>query len=217
MWTRSRLLLATLVAGLALTFAVGGAAASRLRLSSTNFSMIWRNFEVPTGSRPELWEGARIRQCPITLSGSFHSTTMVKVRETLVGYVNSATMGTCGGEGGIVTLLRTGLPWHLRYKQFSGLLPNIASFRLALIGFRMSIEVPPLFGAVCLITTTTAEPLNIDFTREAGGRITMVGGYESLITARDTTGIGCEGYRWRMGGYGTIDNGAGTSVTVTLI
>jgi hypothetical protein len=224
MWTRSRLLLATLVAALALTFAIGGAAASRLRLTSTNFSMRWREFYVPTGIQPEEEpsERANVRRCPLTLSGSFHSATLPKVVNSLVGYVTAAQMGTCTGEGGTVTLLRTGLPWHLTYRQFSGVLPNIASFGLALAGFSMSIEVPPLFGTVCLIRTTTSEPLNIEFRRETRtGVITSVDGAGNQIDARDTTGFLCDGSNpplaWSMAGTGTLDNGTGTRVTVTLI
>ncbi len=220
MWTRKLLLAAAAALLVVLALAVGTAAANRFRVSSTNFSMKWREFNVPTGQTEESPEG-RLRHCPLTMSGSFHSTTIPKVVTTLVGYVNTAQMGTCTGEGGTVTLLRTGLPWHLQYESFTGTLPAILSFRLGLIGFRMSIEVPPLFGTVCLIQTTTAEPLNINFTRERGGAITSVGGTESLIDARDTTGILCDGSNpplaWRMGGEGTLDNGSGARVTVTLI
>ncbi|HEV7772846.1 MAG TPA: hypothetical protein VGO48_06110 [Conexibacter sp.] len=221
MSVRSRLLLAMLAAALMLALTVGTATARRFNLSSTNFSMRWREFAVPTGTTEESRE-ERIRYCPLTLSGSFHSRTITKAIETLVGYVTSATMGTCTGEGGRVTFLSTGLPWHLRYKEFAGFLPQITRFRLALLGFGMSIEVPPLFGTVCLIRTTAMEPLRIDFTREtATGAITTVGGTESLIDARDTTGFLCDGsvppLAWRMGGNGTLDNGAGARVTVTLI
>ena len=228
MRTRSMLLLAALTAALALSLAVGTATARRLRISSTNFALRWRDFVVPTGIEPREAEEGRedIRHCPITLSGSFHSTTISKVVGTLVGYVNNAQMGTCTGEGGRVTLLRTGLPWHLTYKSFSGFLPSITRFRFALIGFGMSIEVPPppYSGTVCLIRTTTAEPLNIDFTREAGGAITSAGGFENLIDARDTTGFLCDTpmppyppLAWSMGGNGTLDDGRGARVTVTLI
>lgn len=228
MRTRGMLLLTTFVAALTLSLAVGGASARRLRLSTTNFAIRWREFVVPTGIEPgEIEEGREdFRYCPITLSGSFHSTTISKVVSTLVGYVNNAQMGTCTGEGGRVTLLRTGLPWHLTYRSFSGTLPAISRFRFALIGFGMSIEVPPppYWGTVCLIRTTAAEPLNIDFTREAGGAITSAGGFENRIDARDTTGFLCDtpmppypALEWTMGGNGTLDNGSGIRVTVTLI
>jgi hypothetical protein len=212
MWTRSRLALAALAAVLTLAFAVGGAAAARLRFTSTSFSMKWREFHVPTGQTEEEPE-ERMRHCPITLSGSFHSTTMAKVVGALAGYVTSATMGTCTGEGGAVVLLRTGPPWHLTYRSFTGVLPAITRFRLALSGFGMSIEVPPLFGIVCLIRTTPVEPLNIDFVRERAGAITSVGGTESRIFA----GAPCNGLEWTMGGSATLDNGAGARFTVTLI
>jgi hypothetical protein len=183
--------------------------------------MRWRDFTVPTGSV----EGERTSNdvhCPLTLSGSFHSATMSKVLEFLVGYVASATMGTCLGTGGRVTLLREGLPWHLRYKEFSGVLPAISKFRLALVGFGMSIEVPPLFGTVCLIRTTSTESLNVDFTRETRtGVITGVGGTENHIDARDTNGILCDGsvppLSWTMGGTGTLEDGRSRAFTVTLI
>jgi hypothetical protein len=229
MRTCSKLLLATLVATLAFGLAVGGATARRLRMSSTSFSVRWRSFFIPTGTSPEREEEngeGSSKICPLTLSGSFHSATISKVVGTLVGYVNNAQMGTCTGEGGRVTLLTTGLPWHLTYREFSGLLPSIQRFRLALAGFAMSIEVPPFpySGTVCLIRTTTTEPLNFDLTREAGGAITSVEGYGLHIDARDTTSWWCDtpmppypALAWSMGGAATLDNGRGARVTVTLI
>jgi len=217
MWTRRLLRAAPAAVLVVLMLASGMAAANRLRLTTTNFSIRWREFNVPTGQTPELSE-PRLRHCPLTLSGSFHSATIAKVRGALIGYVGTPQMGTCTGEGGTVTLLlRTGLPWHLTYRDFLGTLPSITGFHLALLGFRMSIEVPPLFGEVCLITTTAREPLDINFTREAGGAVTSAGGTESRIVARNTTGFLCEGLTWAMGGNGTLDNGSGARVTVTLI
>jgi hypothetical protein len=222
MWARSRLLLAAFAAALALTAAVGVAGANRLNLGTTRFTMRWREFNVPTGITAESRE-ERVRHCPLTLSGSFHSATMAKVVSFLVGYVTSAAMGTCTGEGGRVTLLSTGLPWHLTYREFSGTLPAITNVRLALAGLRMSIEVPvfPLEGASCLITTTAREPLNLDFQRERGGTITAVNASGNGIDARDVDSGWCDGLMpplsWALAGTGALENGSSRSLTVTLI
>ena len=58
---------------------------------------------------------------PITLSGSFHSRTIAKVRSSLIGYVNSAgSTGSCSAIISRTRVLTERLPWHVRYMSFSG-------------------------------------------------------------------------------------------------
>ncbi len=215
MWLRSRLLLVALAAALMLTVSVGVADANRLNLSTTSFTIRWREFYVPTGVRPEeLGELEETTRCPVTLSGSFHARTFAKVRDSLIGYVSAAQSSIC--TNGMATVLRTGLPWHLTYQGFTGALPAISSARSSLIGFGLSVFVPRL-GSNCLIRTTAAEPLPLDFNRQtATGRITDVTiPIGNQISA--TGGILCP-TRWTLGGApATLETGGGASVTVTLI
>lgn len=205
MWTRSRLLLAVLSAALALALSAGTAAAGRLGLSATNFTIRWRELLVPTGLGSGEGEVAR---CPLTLSGSFHSGTLAKVIGGLVGSVTAGQMATCAN--GTATLLRTGLPWHLAYRGFTGALPAVATVRLALAGLGLSI-FSTVLGRTCLLRTSATEPLELDFNREAAGAITAV-----RVTTPTSILTDC-GLRWDVAGSASLEQGTGRSVTVTLI
>jgi hypothetical protein len=128
MRTRRKLPLAGLVAMAVVCFAVGIASARRIQISNQRFVLIWTslNFEA-TGSSIS---------CPVTLEGSFHSSTISKVSGQLIGYVTSAkTQGTqppC--VGGTFRWLTETLPWHVRYRSFIGVLPNISAIFLQIIG-----------------------------------------------------------------------------------
>jgi hypothetical protein len=199
---------AALLVVLTLALAVGAAQANRLRLSATSFSMRWRELYFAKGVGSE--EGS-VARCPLTLSGSFHSTTLSKVSGSLVGYVTSADMATC--SQGSATLLRANLPWHVTYTGFLGTLPNITGVRVGVIGFSVSIFSPVLFRA-CLMRTTTLEPLGLALSREVGsGALTTV-----TVGMEHSINTDC-GLLWAVGGSstGTIENGAARSVTVTLI
>jgi len=129
MHTRSKLALAGLAATLLMAFAVNSASANHLSVSSQNFRLVWTAltfFGEGTGST----ENTII--CPVTLEGSFHSSTLAKVIGALIGHVTRATVVGTSCTGGRATILQETLPWHVTYEGFSGTLPRITAVRLLL-------------------------------------------------------------------------------------
>jgi hypothetical protein len=144
MRTRTRLVLAGIVAALALA-AVGSASANRLSFTNKAFRTTWRAVEFSTA----VIEG--VVRCPITIEGSFHSSTVRKVISALVGYITRATAATAVCTGGRATVLQETLPWHIRYSGFQGTLPNITHVDTLMVGGGMRVEFP---GAeTCLLRT----------------------------------------------------------------
>src|ERR1044071_9962665 len=72
-------------------------------------------------------------RCRLTLEGSFHSRTIAKVRERIIGYITTARLGAC--TSGTNSILQESLPWHVTYDSFFGTLPNINSIETYVIGF----------------------------------------------------------------------------------
>ena len=65
--------------------------------------------------------------CEMFIGGSFHTATMAKVAGALIGYINSASVSAeCPAR-----VLRETLPWHIRYRNFTGVLPNMASIGIS--------------------------------------------------------------------------------------
>ena len=128
-------ILTTLTTTLILTLAIANASANRLSITS---SRLWR----------VTWTSLRIRNssnsstvlCPVTLEGSFHSATLVKTLNSLVGYVKRASVNNTACTGGHATLDQASLPWHIRYRGYSGVLPNITLIIDSLVGVRFTIE-----------------------------------------------------------------------------
>jgi len=128
-----------------LTSVVASASARNLSISNQNIRATWAPL-----SFFDAGTGLEIR-CHITMEGSFHSRTIAKVREALIGYITrSSVHRPCtGGEAwvhnGIEALpgqpaFSNHLPWHIIYRGFEGTLPNITGIRLLLTGILMSIS-----------------------------------------------------------------------------
>lgn len=160
----SKPLLTGLMAALALAIGAGSASAGRLSIDETRFRITWPNLEF-------VGFGILIR-CPVTLEGSFHSSTMRKVRGALIGHISRASVR--GAEppctGGTSTLLAGSLPWHLAYEAFTGTLPTIDSIEVSSIGLAVRFD-PAGAPHPCLAVTTTANDLSasVSLTREEGG------------------------------------------------
>jgi hypothetical protein len=176
MRTRSKLLLASLGAALLLSMAVSSASARDLSITNRQFRIVWR---VLTLSAAEL----NVR-CPVTLEGSFHSSTIHKTLGALIGYMTRGTVvgNTC--TGGRATVNQEALPWHIRYNGFSGTLPTITLIFTTLIGAKFTVESA---GQVCISQTTTANP--------AKGRIIVdpATGAGTDLRADETAGIPLRG------------------------
>lgn len=148
----SKMLAVGFAASLMLALAVSSASARRFELSSQSYRIVWN---------PLVFAGVEITNarvsCPVTLEGSFHSSTLSKVAEQLVGYVSRAIVGTpC--VGGSARANTETLPWHVRYASFTGTLPNITSIVLHLVGASFVIESEAISGVKCRYTTKAGEP-----------------------------------------------------------
>jgi hypothetical protein len=150
--------------------------------------------------------GITISSCPITLEGSFHSATISKVANALIGHVSRASIGACSTEGRASILAET-LPWHVRYRGFTGTLPTISGVGLSIVGMAWRITRIPLFGE-CLSRSTAERPfvgtaeirresyvggngIISSFTAESGAKIpcgSLTGEYEGTATVREVPG-----------------------------
>lgn len=186
-----KVLLATLAVVAVLVAAVGTASANRLSVSNRSFRITWSAINYQGGG----WE---IR-CDITVEGSLHAGTFTKTPGALVGYVTRATANhSCSGggewyflngtevlEGATVT---NTLPWHVRYRSFSGTLPRPTGFVVDVIGYSFLLR---LSGVGCLFRSTEAAPVRWRMEMEAGGTVTGVRPDESIQIPKVAGGILC--------------------------
>ncbi len=142
-----------------LALAVQGAGANRLSVGSRTYRAVWSSLQMSAA-------GFGMVRCPVTLEGSFHSSTLAKVTGALVGYVSRATMVSGACTGGTASALRETLPWHVRYDGFSGTLPNVTGVSLRLI--RLSAQAT-VAGLTCPYGSTEAAPARV--TATVGGGI----------------------------------------------
>jgi hypothetical protein len=166
MKTRSKLLLAALIAAASLATAVGTAGARRIELSEQRIRAEWREAErtkfIDSGGIFEI-------ECQITVEGTFHSRTLSKVSGQLIGYITAAETTFRCASGGEVAILNgreplpgggtaaNTLPWHIRYDSFTGALPSITGIRIQIIEAAIRMWKP--LGPDCLYESTTAQPL----------------------------------------------------------
>jgi len=139
--------------------AISSAPATRLSLSGNSFRIAWdRNLPNATDLTFLSTIGPPVT-CPVTLEGTFHSQTITKTANLLIGSVTRASVGTSTGStaacvSGSATILTASLPWHVQYSSFGGILPNITEITLRLINASFQINN----GNVCLFRTTSTEP-----------------------------------------------------------
>jgi hypothetical protein len=181
----SRRLAIGLAAALMLTFAVSAASARNISISNQNIRVVWSPLTFSGGGGIEA-------RCRVTLEGSFHYRTIVKVERSLVGLITRAIAGRpCernvgwaynGTEVNEVlgrTVFPNSLPWHLTYERFTGTLPNITSITLLLANARFHVRINELF-ALCDYTTSAANGIAAGIaTIGAGGVITGLRADES--------------------------------------
>jgi hypothetical protein len=151
MRNRSKLLLAALTAAVTLGALVSSSTANRLALSSQGYKATWPSFELVGGPFGTV-------RCPVTMEGSFHSRTLSKVSEQLVGYVSGVTVGTTSCTGGRARALLEALPWHVRYETFIGTLPEITAIELKIKFVTLIVESANLF---CLYTASATSPMKV--------------------------------------------------------
>lgn len=158
MRTRSRTLLAALAAVTLCAAVTATASANRISLSTNQVRSTWSEFTVNSS-------GGSI-SCPLTLERTFHSTSLNKTVNLLLGYVTRAATDTsrCTGAGTATVLAET--PWHMRYDLFFGTLPAIGGFRISYVGMGFLVTI---LGQSCLYLSTAASPARVRVTLESRG------------------------------------------------
>jgi len=151
--------LAAVLLSLASALALGNTLSFRNSLGSRAWGASWSEFGF----------GERISRCSLTLEGSLHSNSIVKTRGSLVGYVTGGGVSGCGAFI-TATVLTANLPWHIRYKSFSGTLPNISNINFEIVGFEYRIR-ETAFLIECLYRSTVERPLNMVWRRISPGLI----------------------------------------------
>jgi hypothetical protein len=142
-----KLLLAAAGATVLLGALVSSASAGRFEINTQAIRSQWRSveFRLPGG----------ITRCEVTLEGTLHSRTMVKTIGSLIGYITRAILGPCVA-GTAATILTETLPWHVRYSGFTGVLPEITSLIVHVIGAAFRVQEPRRL--ICLARSTAARP-----------------------------------------------------------
>ena len=142
-------ILTTLIATATLALAITNATANRLSVSNRNFRTTWTSLRFSNNSN------ANVMLCPVTLEGSFHSATILKTIGSLIGYITRASLISSSCIGGHLTFRTETLPWHIRYRGYSGILPNITLLIIGITRLRFRIETG---GLTCDVTTEESRP-----------------------------------------------------------
>jgi len=143
-----KLLLAAVAAAVLLGAFVSSASAGRLSVSEQRNQALFARLRF-SGGFGEV-------SCEVLVSGSFHGRTGTKTVNSLSGYITEATILRCATGG--ATINQASLPWHRRFRSFSGTLPNITATSDTITGAEWSIR-EPVFGVTC--TTRRAESGNL--------------------------------------------------------
>jgi hypothetical protein len=208
-----RLLLTSLAATAILAAAVSSASAQNLSISHQQIRVVWRSLELTNNVT------SGTVKCPVTLEGSFHSSTIRKIRKALIGYITRAAVGTAANcTGGRATINQETLPWHLTYLGFIGRLPNIEFLILLLV--RASFIIAPNEGNVCRATTTVENPAAGIATVGGGGAITALRADETfgIPLVNGPGGVFCGLGTGRFSGVGTVSQlGNSNAISVRLI
>ncbi len=202
--------LQSLLAAAALLLGLGtNASANHISTTSRTIKATWRSWEFI----PPIGETFR---CPVTLEGSLHSSTIAKVVGALLGFITRASINSSACAGIHATILQASLPWHMRYRGFTGTLPSITRIETGIIGLAFLIE--GTFGIECLYISSTTEPTIVNYNVSAAHAITSV---EVAGEINSTTGCGIFGehIRGKLAGESTAISQLGNTagITVTLI
>ncbi len=192
----SKLLLVVVGATVLLGVLVSSASARNLSTSAQSSTVLWRTLRF-TG-------GFGTVECELKASGSFHSRTIAKV-VALVGYITEASVLRCSRGG--ATINQASLPWHRRYKGFTGSLPNITGESETISGVEWTIREPS-FGVTCTVGSAGTSLIG-NFVLSSG-----------TVTRADVSGTNtCGGVEGTVSGGETnaLDRAGGARLTITLI
>lgn len=211
---RSKLLLAGLGATIALAALISTASANRIATSSQGFRATWTELEFIG------FEGGTPVRCPVTIEGSFHSRTISKVLEALVGYVSRVVVAESACTGGTGKALTETLPWHIRYAGFGGTLPTITRINLNLVNSAFLVQQLGLFNILnaCLYQSNATSPMKGILEIGAGGVVNNLRVDETagIPLVRTLSGV-CPN-PGKLHGTATVTvQGGTTRITVTLV
>ena len=197
------------VAALMLGLVVSAASAGKLSIDDANFKLIW-----PEAEDLNFTAGGNTVECSVTLLGTFHRGTVSKTVGALTGVVSQATIGDC--DNGTV-IIDTRPPWHVRYVNFSGTLPNISGITSSVTGQRFTSNHEGS-GATCI--TVANSPASGRSNVGAGGVVTGLTALGTPTIPIDDVGgsflcdlAGSGAYS----GTATVTDLVGGSITVRLI
>ncbi|HEV7772468.1 MAG TPA: hypothetical protein VGO48_04145 [Conexibacter sp.] len=200
-----KLIAAACGAALILCAAAGSAAAGRFSFSNRDIRATWTDFKIESGPG-EL-------RCPLTMEGSFHSSTIAKVRASLIGYITRVSYQGAQPPcfGGQMTVLQETLPWRIQYERFAGTLPNITRIDISIIGASLRASLN-LLGATCLGRSTAESPVRAELDVVAG-RVTNIRLNNENAGIPLTGGLACTISPGHVAGNGRPTTG----IVVTLI
>lgn len=151
--------------------------------------------------------GSTVR-CPVTLEETYHSRTIVKASDALVGYIVAALSGTC--TAGAMRWNTETLPWHRTHRGFRGVLPNITDVTEGLTGASL-VSQNEIFGLRVNCQYDIAS-LQWIYRKESRGAITEE--HPELERIASATG-GCP--EAQLSGFGTVTTGTGRAFVLTLV
>lgn len=196
MRNRLRTLLIALATGVTLAAAAGATPGANLSFSNRSFRIVFQPIEF-------IVPGLGTVTCHATWEGAFHSTSIAKVLGNLIGYVTRAfihrPLPLCGGGfawilngSEEIEVLRvipaTTLPWHIRYRSFSGTLPNITAITVDIVDLAFMTRI---FETLCLYKSTAASPARVIFTVNAEGQVTVGKIDETVAIPRFSGAMAC--------------------------
>jgi hypothetical protein len=203
----AKLALACLGAACVLTFAVGSASANRLSGTTRNFRAVFNPLSATA-------EGVGTVRCPVTLEGSFHSSTIGKVAHALMGHISRASLATASCTGGSATISAESLPWPISYESFQGTLPNITGVFILVLGLKIIIVIG---GIRCELSSESRNP-GRGIASLSAGRVTEVRADETTRIPLVGEGGLCALARGSFSGNGTASVlGTTTAISVRLI
>jgi len=141
---------------------VSAAFAGNFEVSNKTLRATFREVEVEVPLVP-------IVRCEVVLESVLHSRTMPKVIGSLIGFVTRVTVNACVNGTAIIQGER--LPWHIRYSNFQGALPNITSVITHILG--AGVRIREAGGLECLILSSAAEPVIGTYHRDLSGHLTF--------------------------------------------
>jgi hypothetical protein len=216
MRTQAKLGLAALTAAVLLAAAVGSASARSFEVNNQNIRITWASLEF-NGS-----EFAEPVRCRVTLEGSFHTRTIAKVREALIGAITRATVAhpcITGGEGfalnGVERTPNT-LPWHVQYDSFEGTLPRISAITVILSRSSFLINNGICAGRYGNETDRIFGRTSVGAGGELG-TITPIVGRNSATLVTRLSGIFCPGNGQLTGTGNVTQLNSASRITVRLI